>query len=239
MTQRTALVLGGTSGIGLATARQLSARSATVHIAGRDKRRIDGIAATDPALIGHECDAADPVALSALIDAVGPIDWLIITLSGAEGMGLVADLDLATLRRAFDAKFWVHLAAIKVALPALTGDASITLVSAASARQGMPGTAGLSALNAAVEGLVRPLAVELAPVRVNAVSPGLVDTPWWSGLPDQARQDLFDQAAAQLPNRRIASPADIAEAVVLAATNPNITGTVLETDGGSRLVSMT
>ena len=238
MTQRTALVLGGTSGVGLATARQLRVRGALVHIASRDKRKLDAIAATDVDLTGHQADATDPAALNELVDAIGPIDWLVVTLSGSEGVGPVADLDLAALRRAFDAKFWPYLAAVQAILPRLTADGSITLVSAVTARQGMPGTAGISALNAAVEGLVRPLAVELAPVRVNAVSPGFVDTPWWSAMPEDARREYFAEAATKLPNRRIATAADVAEAVVLAVTNPNITGTVLETDGGSRLVSM-
>ncbi|TQS43561.1 SDR family oxidoreductase [Cryptosporangium phraense] len=238
MPGKTALVLGGTSGIGLATARQLRALGATVHVSGRDKRRLDDLAATDPDLIGHRSDAADPTALGDLAASVNTIDWLVVTVSGAEGMGPVADLDLDVLRRAFDAKFWVHLGAIKAVLPQLSADGSITLVSASSARMGMPGTAGLSALNAAVEGLVRPLAVELAPIRVNAVSPGLVDTPWWSSTPDDARRALFDQIAGVLPARRVASADDVAEAVVLAATNRNLTGTVLESDGGARLVSL-
>jgi NAD(P)-dependent dehydrogenase (short-subunit alcohol dehydrogenase family) len=235
---RTALVLGGTSGVGLATARQLNERTARVHIAGRDQAKLEKVKASDPELIGHQADASDPAAIAALGQETGPIDWLVVTLSGGEGMGPIADLDLDVLRRAFDAKFWAHLIAVKAALPHLTENASITLVSAASARQGMPGTAGLSALNSAVEGLVKPLAVELAPIRVNAVSPGLIDTPWWDGVPDEARKQLFDHAKAALPNRYIATAEDVAEAVVLAATNPNITGTVLETDGGSRLVSL-
>ncbi|MFI5955090.1 SDR family oxidoreductase [Cryptosporangium sp. NPDC051539] len=238
MSSRTALVLGGTSGIGLATARQLRALGATVHISGRDKRRLDEVAATDPELVGHRSDASDPIALRELVEEITAIDWLVVTASGAEGMGPVADLDLDVLRRAFDAKFWTHLGAIRAALPHLSVDGSITLVSASSARMGMPGTAGLSALNAAVEGLVRPLAVELAPIRVNAVSPGLVDTPWWDGTPEDARRALFAQVASILPARAVAVADDVAAAVVLAATNRNLTGTILESDGGARLVSL-
>jgi NAD(P)-dependent dehydrogenase (short-subunit alcohol dehydrogenase family) len=142
------------------------------------------------------------------------------------------------LRRAFDAKFWGHITTIRAALPHLAPTGSITLLSAITARAGMPGTAGVAALNGAVEALVKPLATELAPIRVNGVSPGLVDTAWWSGMPDDARQAYFAQAAQSLPARRIATADDVAEVVVLAATNANITGTVIETDGGARLVSM-
>jgi len=142
------------------------------------------------------------------------------------------------LRRAFDAKFWGQITTIQAALPHLAATGSITLLGAITARTGMPGTAGIAAINGAVEALVKPLAAELAPIRVNGVSPGLVDTPWWSGLPDDARQTYFAQAAQALPTRRIATADDIAEVVVLAATNANTTGTILETDGGARLVSM-
>jgi len=115
------------------------------------------------------------------------------------------------LRRAFDAKFWGHITTIQAALPNLAPDGSITLLGAITARTGMPGTAGIAAINGAVEALVKPLATELAPIRVNGVSPGFVDTPWWSGLPDEARDAFFAQAAQALPTRRIATAEDIAD----------------------------
>jgi len=238
MSDHTALVVGGTSGIGLATARRLHARGATVHIAGRSKERLDAIAATDPILIGHQADGGDRDAITSVAETIGTIDWLVITLSGAEGPGPIAELDLDMLRRAFDAKFWGHITTIQAALPFLAPAGSITLLGAITARAGMPGTAGIAAINGAVEALVKPLAVELAPIRVNGVSPGFVDTPWWSGMPEDARRDYFAQAAEALPARRVATADDVAEAVVMAATNANITGTVIETDGGARLVSM-
>jgi NAD(P)-dependent dehydrogenase (short-subunit alcohol dehydrogenase family) len=235
---RTALVVGGTSGIGLATARQLSAAGARVHVAARGKERLDELAATDPALTGHQADGGDRLQMEAVAQAIGTVDWLIISLSGSEGAGPVADLDLEMLRRAFEAKFWAHLTTLQAVLPHLAADGSITLLGAISAQTGLPGTAGLAAINGAVEALVQPLAAELAPIRVNGVSPGLVDTPWWNGLPAEARQAYFAQAAAVLPARRIGTADDVAAAVTLAATNPNMTGTVIQTDGGARLVSL-
>ncbi|WP_235608911.1 SDR family oxidoreductase, partial [Frankia casuarinae] len=188
MSEHTALVVGGTSGIGLATARRLQALGATVHVVGRGKQRLDDVAASDPELIVHRADGGNRAEISAVIETIGRIDWLIISLSGSEGSGSVADLDFDMLRRAFDAKFWAHLTTIQAAVPHLTATGSITLLGAITARAGMPGTAGIAALNGAVEALVKPLAVELAPIRVNGVSPGLVDTPWWSGIPDEARK---------------------------------------------------
>jgi NAD(P)-dependent dehydrogenase (short-subunit alcohol dehydrogenase family) len=137
-----------------------------------------------------------------------------------------------------DPQFWPHITTIQAVLPHFTPDGSITLLSAITARTGMPGTAGIAALNGAIEALVRPLAAELAPIRVNAVSPGLVDTPWWNGLPEDAKREYFAQTATTLPVRHIASAQEIAEVVALAATNANLTGTIIETDGGARLVSL-
>jgi NAD(P)-dependent dehydrogenase (short-subunit alcohol dehydrogenase family) len=238
MSERPALVVGGTSGIGLATARQLSEAGARVHIAARGKEQLDRLAVSDPGLTGHQADGGDRGQIAAVAEVIGRVDWLVITLAGSEGAGPVADLDLAMLRRAFDAKFWAQLTTIQAVLPHLAPDGSITVLSAITAQAGLPGTAGIAAVNGAVEALVKPLAVELAPIRVNGVSPGFVDTPWWSGLPEDARRAYFDQAARVLPARRIATAPDVAAAVVLAATNPNLTGTIIQSDGGARLVSI-
>jgi NAD(P)-dependent dehydrogenase (short-subunit alcohol dehydrogenase family) len=233
-----ALVVGGTSGIGLATARRLVTLGSTVHIAGRSRERLEAIAVSDPNLIGHQADGSIKEEIAAVAEAIGVIDQLVVTLSGSEGLGPVAELDLDMLRRAFDAKFWPQLTTVQAVLPGIPAEGSITLVGAITARMGMPGTAGIAALNAAVEALVKPLAVELAPIRVNGVSPGLVDTPWWSGMPEDARREYFTQTAQVLPTRRIASAEDVAEVVALAATNLNLSGTVIEADGGARLVTL-
>jgi NAD(P)-dependent dehydrogenase (short-subunit alcohol dehydrogenase family) len=238
MNGRTALIVGGTSGIGLATARLMSAAGATVHVAGRSKERLDVAVAGDPGLNGHRADGGNRDEIAAVADAIGGIDWLVVTLSGSEGVGPIGDLDLDMLRRAFDAKFWGHVTTIQAVLPRLAPDGSITLLGAVSARAGMPGTAGIAAINGAVEALVKPLAVELAPIRVNGVSPGFVDTPWWSAWPADTRAAYFAQAAQALPARRVATAEDIAEVVAMAAANSNLTGTVIEADGGARLVSL-
>ena len=238
MSKRTALVAGGTSGIGLATARKLRERGYEVHITGRGKEKLDALAATDPELTGHQADGGDAGAMAAVAESLGQVDVLVISLSGAEGAGPIAELDLDRLRRAFDAKFWAHLTTIQAVLPRLAPAGSITLLTAISARTGMPGTAGLAAINGALEATVKPLAAELAPIRVNAVSPGVVDTAWWSSMPAEQREPYFAQVAAALPTRQVGTADDVADGVVFMATNPNVTGTVLETDGGARLISL-
>lgn len=202
MPASTALIIGGTSGVGLATARQLATDGVSVHIAGRSRVRLDQVAASDPALTGHQLDATDPAAVAALAEDIGPIDYLIVTLSGAGDTGPFAELDLAALRTAFEEIVLGprHRRPSRPAAP--TG--SITVIGAATARAAIPGTAGIAAVNGAVEALVKPLAVELAPIRVNAVSPGFVDTAWWAGMPDDARQEFSPRPPT--PSRSGASP---------------------------------
>src|SRR4051812_19493234 len=113
MSEYTSLVVGGTSGIGLATARLLRQRGAAVHVVGRTERPVG------PELIPHWADGGAPDQIPAVVDKIGSIDWLVVALGGAEGAGPIADLDLATLRRAFDGKFWAHLTTIRAALPRL------------------------------------------------------------------------------------------------------------------------
>jgi len=238
MDGRTAVVVGGTSGIGLATARLLSARGATVHVTGRSASRLDALRGPDPELILHQADGTSRQDMDELFGQIGDVDWLVLALSGGAGAGPLASLDLGVLRGAFDAKFWGHLTTVQAALAHIAPTGSITFISAGSARSAIPATAGLAAVNGAVEALVKPLAVELAPIRVNAVSPGVVDTPWWSALPSETRDAYFASAEKVLPVRRVATADDVAESVVLAATNQNLTGTVIESDGGARLVSL-
>jgi NAD(P)-dependent dehydrogenase (short-subunit alcohol dehydrogenase family) len=237
-TTQKALVLGGSSGIGLATVRLLAQQGMDVHAGGRDAGRLARLTAEMPRITTPQVDARVRAELDALMSKIGPLDHLVITLTSSEGPGPFADLDLGMLRRAFDDKFWAHAEAIQAALPRMADDGSITLVGAITAHAGMPGTAGIGAVNAAVEALVRPLAVELAPRRVNAVSPGVVDTPWWSGMPEDARAAFFEGMASHIPSRRIATAEQIARAVALLVTDTAFSGAVLQADGGARLVSM-
>jgi NAD(P)-dependent dehydrogenase (short-subunit alcohol dehydrogenase family) len=230
----TALVVGGSSGIGLATARALAAHGMSAHVVGRDPAKLDALRAEG--LTTHRADATRLDEIEPVLAAVGPIDALVLSISAAKGAGPLAELDLALVREELETKVFGYLTTIRAALPHLAPAGSITLLGAVSARMAMAGTAGLAAVNGAVEAIVAPLARELAPIRVNGVSPGWVDTPWWSGLPADARAAHFASTAAMLPVGRIAAAEDIAACVALAATNSNMTGTVLGCDGGAPLV---
>jgi len=233
------VIIGASAGIGEATARAFAARGAAVTITGRSKERLDQTAQR----IGHsvrvsELDATSREALDAFFGTSATIDHLVLSASpGTVGAGPIAALDEAALRQAFDGKFFAHVKAIQAALPRLRRDGSATMVTAASARAAFPGTAGIAAVNGALETMVAPLAVELAPLRVNAVSPGVIDTHWWSALPEDQRRAYFDAVAAVSPVRRVGKPDDVADAIVYLAGAGFVTGTVLECAGGSNLTA--
>jgi NAD(P)-dependent dehydrogenase (short-subunit alcohol dehydrogenase family) len=233
------VIIGASAGIGEATARAFAARGAEVTIAGRSKERLDEAAQRigEPVRVA-ELDATSRADLDGCLAAAGPVDHLVLAASpGAVGVGPIAGLDEAALRQAFDGKFFAHVNAIQAALPHLRADGSVTIISAASARAAFAGTAGLAAANGALEAMVAPLAVELAPLRVNAVSPGVIDTQWWDGMPADQRRAYFEAVAAVTPVRRVGQPEDVAGAVVYLAGAGFVTGAVLECTGGSHLTA--
>ncbi|MGF6574799.1 NAD(P)-dependent dehydrogenase, short-chain alcohol dehydrogenase family [Paraburkholderia fungorum] len=233
------VVMGGSSGLGLATVARLSAAGADVVAVGRDRDKLDkalaGLEGTGN-VVGEALDCTDRAALDRFFGRVGRVDHLVLTLSGGEGAGLFRELDLAALRRGFEAKVWPQLEAAQAALPALRRDGSLTFVTAISARIANPGTAGLGAINGALESMIGTLARELAPMRVNAVSPGVIDTAWWDRFPASVKTDLFRQQAETLPVGRVGHADDIAHALQFLMENTFMTGAVVECDGGLRLL---
>ena len=173
-----AVVVGGSSGIGEATARLFLGQGAEVVIAGRDPSRLEGAATRLGKVDSVVADATSAESVKRLFEAVGRFDHLVLAMSGARGGGPIAGISVADIRAGMDAKLFAQLTTLQAALPYVKG--SITLVSAATAAAAMAGTSGLAAINGAVEALVRPLAAELAPLRINAVRPGVIDTPWWT-----------------------------------------------------------
>ncbi|MFD9124706.1 SDR family oxidoreductase [Kitasatospora sp. NPDC059571] len=232
-------VLGASHGIGEAAAAAFAASGADVIIAGRSKERLDAAAERiGRPVTAVETDATDPESVAAFLAVAGQLDHLVIALSsGAVGLGPFAQLAEADLRAAFDGKLFAHLAILRAALPHLRADGSVTFVTAASARAALPGSVGLAAVNGALESAVPPLAAELAPLRVNAVSPGVVDTAWWSGIPEPDRAAFFAGIAATLPVGRIGTPEDVAQAITYLAGNGFTTGTVLDCAGGATLAT--
>lgn len=231
------LIAGGSSGVGLSTARLLIEYGAEVVINGRDRTKLDSVKMQLGAQASITAfDAANPEDRTRALAEVGRFDHLVVCLSGGKGSGPFARIKQADLRSGFEGKFWIHFSLAQEALPYLSDCGSITFVSAISARAANPGTAGLAAINSAIEGLVKPLAVELRPRRVNAVSPGVIDTPWWDWMQEEQKQSTFAKFAANTPAGRVGNSRDVAQSIVFLIGNSFMTGCVLECDGGLRLV---
>jgi NAD(P)-dependent dehydrogenase (short-subunit alcohol dehydrogenase family) len=229
-------ILGGTGGIGLATAALVAARGAQVTIGGRDQQRLDEAAASLPdGAKTLQVDATDRDSLSHFYEEAGAIDDLVITVTRRGGAGPASALADQDLVDAFAGKPVAHLQAVALAMPTLAESGSVTMVSAGSAQSALPGTATLAAVNGALESAVPVLARELAPRRVNAVSPGVIETGWWDPLPEPDRQATFEQFAQQTPLGRNGSGEDVAHAIGALIENDYITGVVLPCDGGLRL----
>jgi NAD(P)-dependent dehydrogenase (short-subunit alcohol dehydrogenase family) len=221
-----AVFVGGSSGIGLASARLAVAAGWDVVVASREPERAD-IEAERVVL-----DIADDAAVRETFRALGPVDHLVFSPVARAG-GLAKELDLEAARHAFEIKLWGPFTAVQ----ATDVRGSIVFVSGVAATTPMRGGSATAAVNGAIEALVRTLAVELAPVRVNAVSPGIVATPTWDGMAAADREAMFGRLTDALPAGRVGLAEDLADAVWLLLTNGFITGTVLHVDGGHRLAA--
>jgi NAD(P)-dependent dehydrogenase (short-subunit alcohol dehydrogenase family) len=234
---KTVLVIGGSTGIGLSVAKHAVATGGKVVIAARDQDRLQNArVAIGSGIDAHQVDIASETSVKALFDQVGRIDHLAITGPGP-GFGPFRNLQLDDVRADFDAKFWGQYRAAYFAVRSgLPEDGSITFMSGAYSTRPVPGASTLAAIQAGLEGLARGLAVDLSPIRVNAVSPGLTDTPLIRGLfGDAAAEDLYRQTDAQLPGKRIASADNIAELYLFLMTNRTMTGSALFPDSGYTL----
>jgi NAD(P)-dependent dehydrogenase (short-subunit alcohol dehydrogenase family) len=233
-----AIIIGGTSGIGLASARRLAGEGMQVAIAGRDKDRLAAAAATLSGNVeARPLDAADVGHVREFFAALGSFDHLVLALGSGKGFGPFATLDLHQARLGFEEKVWPHLQCAQAALPTLAKSGSITFVTAVSGQMAAPGTVGLAAANGALAVVTPILAAELRPLRVNAVSPGVVDTPWWHFLPAEQRQAAFADYAGRTPVGRVGTPDDIAKAIAFVISDGFVTGHVLVCDGGLRLAA--
>ena len=224
------VIAGGTSGIGLAAARLFLQEGAIVTVTGRNPGRLK--AAEGEGLRAAVVDSCDRKALDAFFADHGSVDHVVITTSGGKGMGEFAGLSLDLLREGFAEKFWPQLETLQSALPYLRADGSVTLITAISASAKLPGVSGLAAINGALELMVPILSRELPAIRINAVSPGLVDTPWWDFLPAEGKPAAFAQFTAGIPAKRVARPEEVADAIGFLAGNGYMRGKVIGVDGG-------
>jgi NAD(P)-dependent dehydrogenase (short-subunit alcohol dehydrogenase family) len=234
------VVFGGSSGVGRATAIAAAAAGAEVVLTGRDPDRV--AAAAERAggnSRGVVVDGRDPDGIRSLFDALGEIRHLVVPAGQTtRGGAFVGELTLERFRENFDGKFWVQVAVVHAAAPHVQRGGSITVISGGAAHRALPGMTDIAAINGAIEAIVPPLARELAPTRVNAVSPGTLATGYWRGVPQADLDGIFGRVASQLPAGRVGTAEDIAQAVMFLMTSDFVTGTVLAVDGGIAVSSL-
>lgn len=229
------VVIGGSSGMGLAVARMAAERGAKVLIASRSVEKLSRAKAEISGTVGtYPLDVTREEEVERFFSRVGSLDHL-VTSAAIPAAGGFLETPQEQVRALFESKFWGQYRAARHAGRRIAPGGSITFFSGIAAARPFPGSSAYAAVNGAVEALCRALALELAPVRVNAVSPGIVDTPAYGAMESEERRAFFESLAARLPAGRVGHPRDAAEAVLFLMLSGFTTGTVLTVDGGGRI----
>ncbi|MEV0636720.1 SDR family oxidoreductase [Streptomyces sp. NPDC050619] len=231
------VVIGGTGGIGFAVAEAAAREGAEVVVASRRKESVEAALERLPqGAEGQVLDVKDEDAVRGFFGRIGDFDHLVFTAGESLLMESVAESDLGRARSFLDTRLWGAYTAVKYGAPSIREGGSVVLTTGTVARRPMPGTSVAASLCGAMESLTRALALELAPVRVNVVEPGMVRTELWRDLPEEAREGLFAATAQSLPVGRVGEPEDVAEAYLYLMRGGFSTGSVVVVDGGTVLV---
>src|SRR5262245_25626926 len=234
---QTVVVIGGSAGIGLETAKQARAEGAGVILTGRNPERLARAAAELGALSSAAFDAADPAALDRFFQGLPErIDHVMVTAGGPYYAPL-ADLDRERAHRNFDEHVWLSIAVAQHAVGRVRPGGTLLFMGGTGGRRRGPGLSLIAAGTAALPALIANLAVEVAPIRVNLIAAGFVDTPLSADLLGDDLEARRDQLRATLPIGRVVGPADVAALAVHIMTNTAVTGATYDIDGGQQLVS--
>jgi NAD(P)-dependent dehydrogenase (short-subunit alcohol dehydrogenase family) len=231
MKHETVVVIGGLSGIGRAVAERAAAEGARVIAVGRRAAPGDWPKHIETA----QLDITDETAVERFFSKLGALDHLVVTSGPVIGSSRLAELDVTAAKDAFDVKVFGQLRAAKQAARYIAKTGSITLTSGLLARKAVPGALVKATMNAAIEIMGKTLAKELAPVRVNVVSPGMVETGMWGEMPEADRKAMAARAGSGLPVGRVGQAGDLAQAYWLLMSNGFMTGAVVDVDGGGLL----
>jgi NAD(P)-dependent dehydrogenase (short-subunit alcohol dehydrogenase family) len=229
---KTVVVVGGSSGIGYSTAELAKAEGAEVVIASHNAERLKA-AADKLGAKAVQTDVTSDDSVARLFASRGAVDHVVVTAAQLKA-GAIRTSPIEDARSTMEGKFWGAWRVARFAEIAKGG--SLTLVSGVLSQRPRMNAAIVAAANGALESLTRSLALELAPTRVNCVSPGLIDTPIRAAMPEAARRDMLDKAAAGLPVKRVGEGEDIARQILALMTNTFATGSVVTIDGGHLII---
>jgi NAD(P)-dependent dehydrogenase (short-subunit alcohol dehydrogenase family) len=231
------VLIGATAGIGLATAHATAAAGGQIVVVSRQPGNVAKALAELPAAAqGETVDVREETEVKALLDRLGAFDHLVYTAGEAMTLAPVADTETSTIRQFFETRFWGAYTSVKYGAPHIRPGGSIVLSSGGASQRSGPGWAVASAALGAMEALGRALAVELAPVRVNVVRPGMTRTDVWQEFPADVREEMFRSVGAALPVGRIGEAGDVARSYVHLMEQEYATGSVVTVDGGGLLV---
>jgi len=237
METKRVVVLGGSSGIGLAVAEQVVAHGAEVVIASSNAERVrKAVGGLGGKAEGHALDLSDEAAIQSFFQKLGGFDHLVFTAGDTLQLDELAGADLTKARSTFELRYWAALAAAKYGSAHIRAGGSMVLTTGIASQRPRKGWVFGASVCGAVEGLTRALAVELAPIRVNAVSPGVVRTNLWRNIPEQDRESMYDSIGKTLPVGRVGEASDIARAYLFLMEEAFATGQIVVVDGGTMLV---
>jgi NAD(P)-dependent dehydrogenase (short-subunit alcohol dehydrogenase family) len=228
------VVVGGASGIGLAVARLAAADGASVDVLDLNPSALSRVKDELPAGRHQVVDVLDERAVKTAFEAAGPIDHVYVS-AGFTGPTALMEGDLATQWRIIDVRLRGSAHVVRAAAAQVRPGGSFTFTGGVSTERPAKGSWAINVSTAATEQLARTLAIELAPVRFNAVAPGWTDTPMWDAVLGENKAQVFEQVSQSLLTKRLGTPQDVAAAVVFLMRNDAVTGEVLHVDGGGRI----
>jgi NAD(P)-dependent dehydrogenase (short-subunit alcohol dehydrogenase family) len=234
---RRVVVLGGTSGIGFATAQAAQREGAVVAVASSRQERVDrALASLDRGAEGHVVDLSDEAQVRRFFEHFGAFDHLVYTAGETLRLETLDAVQLDHARDFVNIRFWGAFMAVKYGSPHIRAGGSITLTNGVAGLRPRKGRTLVASICGAMEALTRALAVELAPIRVNAVCPGVVRTELWNDMTESDRDSLYRNVAQSLPVGRVGEPEDLAHAYVYLMQEGYSTGQVIVVDGGAVLI---
>jgi NAD(P)-dependent dehydrogenase (short-subunit alcohol dehydrogenase family) len=235
--QKRVVVVGGSSGIGLAVAEQAASQGAKVVIVSSTAERVQkAVAGIGGKAQGQAVDVSDEGAVASFFAELGAFDHLVFTAGDSLLLHDLASTDLQQARRAFELRYWAALAAVKYGSPYLRKGGSVVLTTGIAGQRPQKGWVIAASVCGTIEALTRALAVELAPIRVNAVSPGVVRTNLWQTMSASERERLYESVGKSLPVGRVGEASDIAQAYLFLMQEGFATGQTVVVDGGTVLV---